>query len=130
MTEQILNLFPTERSVIAVEQGVRHAEPEPERSTIGDRLCYLHSQIELYPASKKDQKIERPGDQYLCHSSTTVLPIGHQTLLQAAADLLAITRDDLGKVVRNFENQFQNHLKEQKRRGMRESKMDVDREQS
>jgi RNA polymerase I-specific transcription initiation factor RRN7 len=121
VTEQILNLFPASKTI---EQDQPHAEPE--LSTAGDRLRELHSQIELYPVSQKGEKIERPGDQYLCQSSKTELPIEHQTLLQAAADLLTITRNDLGRAVRHFENQFRDHMKDQKRREMKEN-MDVDR---
>lgn len=123
MTEQILNLFPINKTV---EQDRPYTEAE--RSTIGDRLRDLHSQIELYPASHKDEKTERPGDQYLRQSSKTELPVEHQTLLQAAADLLTITRDDLGRVVTHFENQFRDHLKDQRKREARENRMDVDRE--
>lgn len=125
MTTQILNLFPTDK---AGEQNRNCSDSVPEPSTVGGRLRDLHSQIELYPASHKGEKIERPGDQYLCQSSKAELPIEHQTLLQAAADLLTITRDDLGKVVRHFENQFRDHLKDQRKKEMKENRMDVDRE--
>lgn len=91
----------------------------PEYSTTSDRLRDLHSQIELYPTSPGDEKMERPGDQYLCQYLKAELPIEHQTLLQAAADLLTITRDDLEKVLRHFEIQFRDHIKSHWKKEMR-----------
>lgn len=109
-------------------EGGSHPNPASEYSTVSDRLRDLHSQIELYSSSHRGKKTERPGDQYLRHSPKTELPIQYQTLLQAAADLLTITRDDLGKVLRHFEIQFKDQLKDQRKNEIRENKMDVDRE--
>lgn len=124
VSDPVLNLFPTGK---AIGDGSRPSSAL-EHSTVSDRLRDLHSQIELYPASHRSEKIERPGDQYLCHSPKIELPIEHQTLLQAAADLLTITRDDLGKVLRHFEIKFRDQLKDQRKKEMRENKMDFDRE--
>lgn len=109
-------------------EGENRPSPMPKHSTVGDRLRDLHSQIELYPASHRGEKTERPGDQYLCQSPKTELPIEHQTLLQAAADLLTITRDDLEKVLRHFEVQFRDHMKDHLRKEMKKNRMDVDKE--
>lgn len=106
-------------------EGGDHQSPTPEYSTIGDRLRDLHSQIELYPTSYGNEKMERPGDQYLCQYLKVELPIEHQTLLQAAADLLTITRDDLEKVLRHSEIQFRDHIKNHWKK---ENRMDVDKE--
>lgn len=124
MSDPVLNLFPPGRAM----EGGNHPSPPLEYSTVRDRLRDLHSQIELYPASDKDKETERPGDQYLRHSPKSELPIQHQTLLQAAADLLTITRDDLGKVLRHFEIQLKDQLKDQRKNEIKENKMDVDRE--
>lgn len=109
-------------------EGGSHQSSTPEYSTVGDRLRDLHSQIELHPTSHGDQKMERPGDQYVCQYLKVELPIEHQTLLQAAADLLTITRDDLEKVLRHFEIQFRDHIKNHWKKEMRENRMDVDKE--
>lgn len=123
MTEQILNLFPIEHEGTAMSQDTTQADSEKGSNASSDGLRKLNSQIELQPVAQQEEKTERPGDQYLCYSSTSELPLEHQTLLQAAADLLAITRDDLGKVVRYSEERFRNHLKEQRKKEMRESRM-------
>lgn len=128
LTEQILNLFPVERERIVLDQGAIQADPEKESDTLGDRLQQLNSQIELRPPTQQGGKIERPGDQYLCYSSTSDLPLEHQILLQAAADLLAITRDDLGKVVRYSEERFRSYLMEQRKKETRESRTEIYRE--
>lgn len=124
MSDPVLNLFPTGRAM----ESRNNPSPASEYSTVSDRLRDLHSQIELYSASHVGEKTERPGDQYLRHSSKTELPIQHQTLLQAAADLLTTTRDDLGKVLRHFEIQLKDQLKDQRKNEIRENKMDVDSE--
>lgn len=124
MSDPVLNLFPTNK---AVGSGNR-PNYVPEQNTVGDRLRDLHSQIKLYPTSHRGGKPERPGDQYLCQSPKTELPIEHQTLLQAAADLLTIPRDELGRVLRHFENKFRHYLKDQKKKETRENRMDIDRE--
>ncbi|KAH8155266.1 uncharacterized protein LAJ45_00275 [Morchella importuna] len=123
LTEQILNLFPIEHEGTAMSQDTTQADSEKGSNASSDGLRKLNSQIELQPVAQQEEKTERPGDQYLCYSSTSELPLEHQTLLQAAADLLAITRDDLGKVVRYSEERFRNHLKEQRKKEMRESRM-------
>jgi hypothetical protein len=128
VTEQILNLFPIEHEGIAMSQGTMQADSEKGSDASSDDLRKLNSQIELQSVAQQEEKMERPGDQYLCYSSTSVLPLEHQILLQAAADLLAITRDDLGKVVRYSEERFRNHLKEQRKKETRESRMEIDRE--
>jgi len=116
-----------------------------------ERLRELNSQIEIHPAQQQQQQQEgeqegeeedrgvgenyslhrgelvtRPGDQYLWHSIQTELPVEQQTLLQAGADLLAITRDDLARVVKALETQFRGLVKNQRRKEMREGRMDVD----
>jgi hypothetical protein len=46
-------------------------------------------------------------------------------LLQAAADLLAISREDLSKSVKFLESQFRNLVKEHRKKERRE-RMDID----
>jgi len=114
-----------------------------------ERLRELNSQIEMYPAQQQQpegeqedeeaeeggrnyssphrgEHVTRPGDQYLWHSIQTELPVEQQTLLQAGADLLAITRDDLARVVKALETQFRGLVKNQRRKEMRGGRMDVD----
>ncbi|KAG0637729.1 hypothetical protein HOY80DRAFT_971467 [Tuber brumale] len=133
---------------------------EPVQHDLTDeRLRELNSQFEIYPAQQQPEEgeeeeedeeqkqeeeednysspqphrgelVTRPGDQYLWHSIPTELPVEQQTLLQAGADLLAITRDDLARIIKVLETQFRDLVKNQRsQRGkeMREGrKMDVD----
>ncbi|PWW73115.1 hypothetical protein C7212DRAFT_359489 [Tuber magnatum] len=138
------------------QSGAPTDEPVQHDLT-NERLRELNSQIEIYPTQQQQQpegehndgddeeqqQLEgenysssqphrgelatRPGDQYLWHSIQTELPVEQQTLLQAGADLLAITRDDLARIIKILETQFRDLVKNQKRRKeTREGRMDVD----
>lgn len=130
-----------------LQRGVPTNEPG-HHDTTDERLRELNSQIEIYPAQQQQSEgeqedeedeggrnyssphrgehVTRPGDQYLWHSIQTELPVEQQTLLQAGADLLAITRDDLARVVKALETQFRGLVKNQRRKEMRGGRMDVD----
>jgi len=130
-------------------RGVPTGEPGQHDPT-DERLRELNSQIEIHPAQQqpegeqedeedegedeggenysphRGELVTRPGDQYLWHSIQTELPVEQQTLLQAGADLLAITRDDLARVVKALETQFRVLVKNQRRKEIRGGRMDVD----
>jgi len=133
------------------------ADKPAQHDLTDERLRELNSQFEIYPAQQQPEEEEgeedeeqqqqgegdnysspqpqpqrgelvtRPGGQYLWHSIPTELPVEQQTLLQAGADLLAITRDDLARIIKVLETQFRDLVKNQRRKEMRERRrMDVD----
>jgi RNA polymerase I-specific transcription initiation factor RRN7 len=102
-------------------------EDAAQYSPAGERLRKLQSETEIYrlPPPHDGGSVVRPGDQYLWYAFEAELPIEQQTLLQAAADLLAISREDLSKSVKFLESQFRNLVKEHRKKERRE-RMDID----
>lgn len=123
VTKQILDLFPTGRAVANLVEDLEQSQNEnlesedPARySQAGERLQKLQSEIETHKSSLDGRSVVRPGDQYLWYSFKAELPIEQQILLQAAADLLAIPRDDLSKAVRFLETCFRRLVKDRRKR--------------
>ena len=65
----------------------------------------------------------RPGEKYLFQSTEDTLPKQLKTLMQAAADLLAIERKDLQLTIRNLEAMLRESVKSQRREERRKVKV-------
>ncbi|KAL7268566.1 hypothetical protein RUND412_008808 [Rhizina undulata] len=125
LTEQILNLFPISREK---PEDREDAERESEDCGVESRLKSLHQNTEIrdaVPSEEENGNVVRPGDQYLLYSASHELPVQLQTLLQAAADLLAIPRDDLGMVVKHLEIKFREMVREDRKKERRQRKLDT-----
>ncbi|KAI5779245.1 hypothetical protein EDC01DRAFT_309706 [Geopyxis carbonaria] len=134
LSKGILNLFPTSKSLDAPAQGSSGStevtetpiEP-PSKPSLAERLEELNSKtkycnpIDPEPTSLSEEgEIKRPGDKYLWYSLNEEMPNQLKILIQAGADLLAIERDDLIKVIRSIETGLREEAIMERRRKTRE----------
>ncbi|RPA94487.1 hypothetical protein L873DRAFT_1700998 [Choiromyces venosus 120613-1] len=145
LTDERLRELNSQIEIYPAQQQQQQQQKQPEKETEGgeeeeheeeedddedEQQTLRESEEDENYSSRQPHRrgefVTRPGDQYLWHSIQTELPVEQQTLLQAGADLLAISRDDLARVVKTLETQFRDLVKNQRRKETREGIMDVD----
>jgi len=124
VSKGILNLFPTSRRPRDNKPAPRPPQ-EGETQTLLSRLATLNAETNSIAADPtENESVQRPGEQYLWYSYDEELPHQLKTLIQAAADLLAIERGDLLKVLRGVETALKEQVKEMRRNDRRRAKME------
>jgi hypothetical protein len=125
VSKGILNLFPTSGRPKDNNPAPQPPQKEGETETLLGRLATLNAETNnITPDPTEDESIQRPGEQYLWYSYDEELPHELKTLIQAAADLLAVERADLLKVLRGVETALKEQVKETRRNDRRRAKME------
>jgi len=96
------------------------SSPSP---SISERLIALYSTTTPIPPCHNpdpDNPVPGPGERYLWSTSDAEIPHELRTLTQAAADLLAIEREDLQKAARQMERRIMDQMLQEERKERRE----------
>ncbi|KAI5785102.1 RNA polymerase I-specific transcription initiation factor Rrn7 [Peziza echinospora] len=90
--EAILNMFPTGRNA-----GVResHLQASQDTDSFATKISKLYSCVKLRQTELKNSDVVRPGEDYQCWSVEGALPSQAKMLLDAAAAVICMSRDDL-----------------------------------
>ncbi|KAI5851020.1 hypothetical protein BZA05DRAFT_354028 [Tricharina praecox] len=123
ISKGILNLFPTARSALTPAPHPTSTPP-----SVAERLATLHATTTPIPPSPAPNPAPdlttnpapAPGEHYLWSSTDEEQPHALRTLTQAAADLLALEREDLQKVVTHVERRIREQVLQARRRRRRE----------
>jgi len=121
LSQGIMNLFPATRRDTPPPPP---SEQERGYELLPSRLHTLHAETAAIRAVRdKNEELCRPGEEYLLYSLDEEVPHQLRTLMQAAADLLAIDRQDLQKVVSNVEHILKEQVVEKRRNDRKRGKI-------